>query len=194
VLGAYLGLLLVFSFKSEEKVLARGTEKYFCEIDCHLAYSVVDLKQAKTIGNPPDSATAAGTFYIVTVKTRFDENTISAHRGNGPLSPNPRVLTVFDEQGRRYNLSAEGQRALEMAGGGGSPITSPLRPGESYTTALVFDLPATVQNPTLLINEEWLPTRFIVGHENSFWHGQTRFGLDARAASPGGAVSAFKPR
>jgi hypothetical protein len=103
-------------------------------------------------------------------------------------------LTLFDEQGRALNLAVEGQKALELAGGGGTPITTPLRPGESYTTALVFDVPPEVRSTTLLINEEWLPTRFIVGHENSFWHGQTRFGLDARAASPGGAVSAFKPR
>lgn len=187
VLALYLGLMFVFSLRSEEKALARGEEKYFCEIDCHLAYSVVDLKQAKTIGNPPNQAKAAGSFYIVTVKTRFDEKTISARRGYGPLYPNPRVLTVFDEQGRKYNLSTEGQQALELSGGGGTPITTPLRPGETYTTALVFDVPAEVRSPTLLINEEWLPTRFIVGHENSFWHGQTRFRLDAGTTEALGA-------
>jgi hypothetical protein len=180
VLGVYLGLMLVFSLGSNEKRLARGEEKYFCEIDCHLAYSVVDVSRTKTIGNPPRPATAGGTFYIVTVRTRFDESTIGARRGNSPLLPNPRVLTVFDEQGRRYNPSAEGQQMLELSGGAGTPITTPLRPGESYTTALVFDLPAEVKNPTLLINEEMLPTRFIVGHENSFWHGQTKFRLDVR--------------
>jgi hypothetical protein len=178
VLGVYLGLMLVFSLRSDERVLARGEEKYFCEIDCHLAYSVVDVSRTKTIGNPPAQATAGGTFYIVTVKTRFDENTISARRGNSPLWPNPRVLTIFDDEGRRYNLSAEGQQVLELSGGSGTPLATPLRPGESYTTALVFDLPAEVKNPTLLINEELLPTRYIVGHENSFWHGQTRFRLD----------------
>lgn len=183
VLGVYFGLMLAFSLKSQEKVLARGEEKHFCEIDCHLAYSVTDLRQAKTIGNPPNQATAGGTFYIVTVRTRFDENTIGAHRGDGLLYPNPRELTVFDEQGRKYNQSAEGQRALELAGGGGTPLLTPLRPGETYTTALVFDVPAEVKNPTLLINEEMLPTRFIVGHENSFWHGRTKFSLDAQAVA-----------
>jgi hypothetical protein len=183
VLGVYLGLMLAFSLASREKVLARGEEKYFCEIDCHLAYSVVDVSRTKTIGNPPGQATAVGAFYIVTIRTRFDETTISSSRGNGPLTPNPRVLTIFDEQGRAYNPSAEGQRALELSGGSGTPITTPLRPGETYTTALVFDLPAGVENPTLLVNEEWLPTRFIVGHENSFWHGQTKFRLDAQGGN-----------
>jgi hypothetical protein len=153
---------------------------------------VVDLKQAKTIGNPPEQATAAGMFYIINVKTRFDENTIGSNRGDALLTPNPRALTVFDERGQKYNPSTEGQRALELSGGGGTPITTPLRPGEMYTTALVFDLPPTVSSPLLLINEEWLPTRFIVGHENSFWHGQTRFRLNAQAADSS-AARAFNP-
>lgn len=33
----YVSLLLIFSWASSEKVLARGQEKHFCEIDCHLA-------------------------------------------------------------------------------------------------------------------------------------------------------------
>ena len=36
----YFGLLLGFSLGSREVILAPGQEKYFCEIDCHLAYSV----------------------------------------------------------------------------------------------------------------------------------------------------------
>ena len=37
VLVVYLAVLLIFSFASSEQVLARGEEKHFCEIDCHLA-------------------------------------------------------------------------------------------------------------------------------------------------------------
>ena len=37
---------LAFSAGSHETDLARGQEKYFCEIDCHLAYSVVDVNDA----------------------------------------------------------------------------------------------------------------------------------------------------
>src|SRR5205085_12696077 len=36
----YVGLLYGFAWKSKDKTLARGVEKYFCELDCHLAYSV----------------------------------------------------------------------------------------------------------------------------------------------------------
>jgi len=177
VVAVYFGLVIVFSLASGERVLARGEEKYFCEIDCHLAYSVADVRRAKTVGEGLHAAMASGEFYVVTVKTRFDETTISARRGNGQLYPNPRRLTVYDEQGRAYPVSEEGERALVAAGGAGTPLDAPLRPGESYTTELVFDLPADARSPVLLVNESDLPTRFIIGHENSLLHGKTEFRL-----------------
>ena len=177
VVVVYFGLVLVFSMASGERILARGEEKYFCELDCHLAYSVADVRRAKTVGEGPHAATARGEFYVVTLKTRFDETTISARRGNGQLYPNPRRVTVYDEEGRAYTVSEEGERALAAAGGAGTPLDTPLRPGESYTTELVFDLPEDARSPVLLINESDLPTRFIIGHENSFLHKKTEFSL-----------------
>ena len=177
IAGAYLAATLIFSLVSHEKVLARGEEKHFCEIDCHLAYSVANTSQAKTLGNPPNQATAQGTYTVVTIKTRFDETTIAPWRGNGLLYPNSRVLTLVDERGNKYSPSTAGQRALDASQSGGKPLTTPLRPAESYTTEVVFDLPAEVKSPTLLINEGDWPTRLVIGHENSPLHGQTRFQL-----------------
>ena len=177
VVGLYLGLILIFSLASSEKVLARGLEKHFCEIDCHLAYSTTDSKRTKTIGNAPNQAQANGLFTVVTIKTRFDETTISSTRGDGQLYPNNRKLTVVDEQGRKFSPSPEGSNALELSGAAGTPIPTPLRPGDSYTTTVAFDLPADVKNLTLLINEgEWV-THLVIGHENSLLHKKTRFQL-----------------
>lgn len=179
----YTGGLLAFSAASAERVLAGGEEKYFCEIDCHLAYSVVGVRRAKTLGSAPGEATAAGEFYVVNVRTRFDENTVSPRRDDRPLTPRPRAVTVFDSEGRTYAPSPEGLRALELSGEAGPPLSTPLRPGESYTTALVFDLPPGVREPVLLVNESSLPTRFIIGHENSLLHGRTKFRVEPRAES-----------
>jgi hypothetical protein len=176
VVGAYLGALLVLSVVSSEKVLARGEEKHFCEIDCHLAYSIVNTRQSQTLGNAPNQSTARGIYMVITIKTRFDETTIASRRGNGQLYPNSRVLTLFDEHGNKYSPSTEGQRALD-ASNSGSPLTTPLRPGESYTTAIAFDLPADVKTATLLINEGEWNTYFLIGHENSPLHKKTRFQL-----------------
>ena len=175
IAGLYLGVMLIFSFVSSEKVLARGQEKHFCEIDCHLAYSVTDVRETKILGDAPHQVTAAGTFRVVTIKTRFDETTISSTRGNGQLYPNSRVLAVIDEAGKKYFPSTPGQIAFESSQGGGTPLTTPLQPSEIYATTFVFDLPADIQNPTLLIREDEDVTRFIIGHENSPLHKKTRF-------------------
>lgn len=173
----YLGVMLLFSLRSHEQALALGQEKHFCELDCHLAYSVVAVTDSKTVGAAPQQANAAGTFRVVTIKTRFDEDTIAPSRGNGLLYPNSRVLTLVDDQGRRYSPAPEAQRVLEQSNTAGASLSTALRPGESYTTTVAFDLPADARNLTLLINEgEWL-THFVIGHENSPLHKQTKFQL-----------------
>lgn len=64
---------------------------------------------------------------------------------------------------------------LARVGITGTPISTPLRPAETYTTTFVFDLPSNVNHPTLLINEaDWI-THLIIGHENSFAHKKTSF-------------------
>jgi hypothetical protein len=175
IVTIYLVLLVTFSAASSEKVLARGQEKHFCEIDCHLAYSVTDVRETKTLGDAPDQVTAAGMFRVVTIKTRFDENTIGQNRGNALLYPNSRVVTVSDENGNQYSPSAEAQAVLEKSHAAGTAMTIPLRPSETYSTTVVFDLPAGVTNPTLLIREGELVTHLVIGHENSPLHKKTRF-------------------
>lgn len=171
VAGAYLAAVLIFSLASREKVLARGQEKHFCELDCHLAYSVVDVRQSKTLGDPPSQRTTEGAFTLVSIKTRFDEATISARRGDGLLYPNGRVLTLFDDRGNQYGPVSIVNSAVSK------PLATPLRPGESYTTEVAFDLPADAKPSTLQINEgEWV-THLVIGHENSPLHRQTRFQL-----------------
>jgi hypothetical protein len=177
-MGLYLALLVAFSSFSGEKVLALGEEKHFCEIDCHVANSVTSVRNLKTLGHAPDEVSAVGIFYVVTIRTRFDETTISSTRGNGLLTPNSRALTVLDEEGNSYDVSTEGQRALAASEGSGTALDTPLRPGESYTTRVVFDLPVDVRKPELLMREDGLVTHFIIGHENSFWHKKTKFRLE----------------
>jgi hypothetical protein len=163
ITAAYLMAILVFSFASHYKLLARGEEKHFCELDCHLAYSIVSVIQsAPTIS---ESNQSNGT--VITIKTRFDETTITPRRGNGLLYPNSRVLTLIDDRGTRYTPTAET----------GTPLTTALRPGESYTTDMIFNLPDQVRPARLLINEgEWI-THFVIGHENSPLHKKAEFQL-----------------
>jgi len=161
----YFSALLIFSLVSHDHLLARGEEKHFCELDCHLAYSIADVAQAQTIGEGASQARAQGQFTIITIKTRFDETTVGPGRGNGLLFPNGRAFTLVDDRGHRYVLAAQA----------GTPLTTPLRPGETYTTELGFDLPADVKPAVLLLNESAWETHLLIGHENSLVHGQTKF-------------------
>jgi hypothetical protein len=174
LLGGYATVLLGASVASRELALPPGEEKYFCEIDCHLAYSVATVEKTKTLDSPAGQQTAGGTFYIVAVRTRFDEHTISPHRGDGPLTPSPRVVTVEDSAGHSYSISQEGQQALQNSlGSQWTPLTQPLRPGDWYATQLVFDLPSNTRGLKLLIaspaEPEWLG-RVIIGDESSIFH------------------------
>lgn len=175
VLALYVVALLVFSFASSEQVLARGEEKHFCELDCHLAYSVTAVRDSAVLREGASSVIPTGMFRVVTIKTRFDETTIGPNRGNSLLYPNSRIITVSDENGHEYPPSAAAQAVLEKFQAAGTPMTIPLRPGEAYSTTLVFDLPVDIRNPTLLIREGESITHLVIGDENSPLHKKTRF-------------------
>ena len=110
ILLGYATLLFGASLTSQERVLAPGAKKYFCEIDCHLAYSVEGVSKRKSLGAPPHETRAEGTFYLVSVKTWFDEST---------FGPSPAA-----------------QRAIETMGWESTPLSRPLIPGGSYVTPL----------------------------------------------------------
>lgn len=165
VVAAYLGAMLIFSALGRDKLLAHGQEKHFCELDCHLAYSLAGATRQQTIGEGANLRRAQGQFTVLTIKTRFDETTIGPGRGNGLLYPNGRTLVLIDERGDQYLPVAQM----------GTPVTTPLRPSESYTTDVAFDLPADAKPSVLILNENAWETHLLIGHENSLLHGQTKF-------------------
>jgi hypothetical protein len=159
----YAALLFTFSLASRPHILTRAQEKYFCEIDCHLAYSLLDVKTEPAAGL---------THYLVTIRTRFDETTTSPTRPkDAPLTPSPRtVLLIDDSSGRQYRPVATQ----------GTPLETPLKPSDSYTTQLAFEVPPTAnaKNLRLLITATpaW-PDRVVIGDENSLLHHKTYFAL-----------------
>ncbi len=165
VAASYFGAMLIFSALSRDRLLARGQEKHFCELDCHLAYSLINVAQQKIIGEGSNQISAQGQFTVLTIKTRFDETTTGRGRGNEVLYPNSRMFVLVDERGKRYGPVAQT----------GTPVTTPLRPAESYTTNVIFDLPQDAKPALLILNESAWETRLLIGHENSLLHGQTKF-------------------
>lgn len=156
----YFALLLGFSATSHETLIPRGQEKYFCEIDCHLAYSVLDV-------NTQDQGALSD--YIVTLRTRFDETTTSPNRPkDAPLMPSPREVELIDDCGRQYP-------AVSTMG---ASLMTPLTPSSAYTTKLEFKVPKNARGLRLLIGTTagW-PDHFVIGDENSLGHKKTYFAL-----------------
>ena len=155
--GLYLVLFLVSSISSRSRVLAVGEEKHICEVDCHLAYSVAATKSEALPGGMVRQT--------VTVKVRFDEQTISSRRPkDATLTPNSRYVALVDDAGHRYPGSTDG-------------LKRKLIPGESYTTDIVFNVPADAKGLRLVLRNNDPETTFIIGHENSLLHRKTTFAL-----------------
>jgi hypothetical protein len=154
-------LLLAASLLSRERTLVPGERKYFCEIDCHLAYSV-------------DSVSDGGESLSVAIRTWFDPSTIAPFRGNGPLSPNPRAVYLVDDAGLRYPPASPI-----------SPLARPLRPGESYVSTISFAVPPGAGPLRLYVGDAPGLDDLVVGHENSPFHARTYFALPAERAASG---------
>lgn len=174
VLVGYGILLVGFSLFSHDRTLARGEEKHFCELDCHVAYSIQDIQHAKSIGN----TSAQGEFVIATVRSRFDEQTIAPRRPHdAPLIPGPVAIAAVSPDGRRFQPSAAGQVAWQELHGHSHSRMDCLRPAESYTTTVVFDLPLGLGSPRLLLTALHKPSVVLIGDEDSPWHRKTYLGL-----------------
>ncbi len=156
----YFGLLLGFSAASRSRTLEIGQEKYFCEIDCHLAYSVL------AVNTHPHGAAME---YVVTLQTRFDERTISSNRPkDAALMPSHREVRIVDRQGHEYAPVATD----------GTPLMEAIRPAESFTTGFRFQVPKDATGLRLLVRTipAW-PDHVVIGDENSWLHKKTYFAL-----------------
>jgi hypothetical protein len=193
IVACYLILLCGVSLGSNEKVLPVGGWKYFCEIDCHIGYSVSGVETTGIIGPEMHQTSAHGQFVIVHLKVWFDEHTISPTRGDAPLTPNARRVVLVAESGQTYAESPEGEAELSQLRGEQVSLRRPLRPGESFLRDLVFDVSKNNHGLRLLITEDDPETRFIIGHENSLLHKKIYLELDS-APNITLAISPLVPR
>jgi hypothetical protein len=180
--AAYTALLVSTSLTSRDRVLDTGEVKRFCGfyLDCHMGAAVVDVRRTPTLGVPPNEVRAAGQFYVVTLKVTSD-----AKRATLRLA-DP-TATVVDGAGRSYARSPLGERALANAVGPAIPLNYPVSASSQFTTPIVFDLPADVADPKLLISDTPGLARAIegllIGDEDSFLHKRTYHALTAANAA-----------
>jgi hypothetical protein len=115
---------------------------------------------------------ANGSFYLVTIDVLSQAKRIRQRALDASAY-------ILDGQGNRYDPSLEGMQALEAAGQAGLPLNSWLEAGASFTSTIVFDLPAGINQPGLVFTHGTFPGLIIIGDEASWLHKPTivRLGL-----------------
>jgi hypothetical protein len=181
VAALYLGILLGFSLFSREVDLPIGAKKYFCEIDCHISYSVLRVWMPKSVGGETEQVTSKGQFVVVELRTWFDPSTISPRRGDGPLTPNDRVAVLRDAQGRVFELSPRANKVIAAQELHSTPFATALRPGESYISYLVFEVPSDTREPKLWVRSSGEVDALLWGDERSPMHQKVLFLLSPAA-------------
>jgi hypothetical protein len=174
--GGYAALLLGTGILSSNTTLPKGDWKYFCEADCHIAYSVSSVRTASVLGTESSPNQASGEYVVVKLKSWFDEKSISKFRGDAPLTPDPRHVFLISPGGRRFIPVQLKPGALV---GDSAPLSQPLRPGESYLTSFAFDVPKDVRDLRLLIEDDDPLSKVLIDHENSPFHGKIYLALSS---------------
>lgn len=176
--ATYVVVLGIASLASREVVLPAGSEKYFCELDCHLAYRVA-------AADPVAEGLATGTLWRVVVETRFDETTISSRRPrDARLTPNPRRIVLRTGTGAMVPPLTPAEVSSSGIEDTGTPIDRPLAPGESYRTSFWFRLPSEGRAESVLLEDDMAVSRLLIGHERSPFHAKVLLALPAPLAGP----------
>ena len=180
---AYVSVLLGLSLLSRDVELPQGAWKYFCEIDCHIANSVVRVQVLPPLQEELQPESAKPRIVVVQLKTWFDPTTVGAHRGNGPLLPGERKVRLIDSKGQRYAEPPMAQIILAHQGLPSTPLRTPLRPGESYDSYVVFEIPPEAHDLRLLLTSAEDLDSAIWGHEISPFHRKAYFAIHGASST-----------
>jgi hypothetical protein len=150
-------LRLSFSVASGETALAYGREKYFCEIDCHLAYS--DL----------EAHTRPDVCFVITVRNRFDETATSRTRPKMPRWLRPRVKRASSTAPDARTLPSPAP-ALRCALRAGPPAPTP------HNSNSISRKNATGLRLLITTLPQW-PDKLVIGDENSWLRQKTYLAL-----------------
>lgn len=181
-LAAYATVLIVTSLASRERTLALGEAKRFCGfyLDCHMAVAVERVDTASSIGD----IRAGGTFYVVTLRVSSDARRVA-------LRLEQPTVVIVDAEGFRHERSLDAEQKLvseQLAA-----LEQPVEAGDSFTRAVVIDVPHGVRDPRLLVTMGGALDRVVelalIGDEDALLHAPT-----LHALAPGSGVSSASAR
>jgi hypothetical protein len=133
--GAYMLVLVGFSLAEPQKQIPIGAAQCFDD----WCVTVEGASRQSAIG----ATRAHGAFCVATLRV--------SNRGRGQRQRETDVrVYLTDDQGRRFDVSPDGQRALEQNGLAGMPITSFAAAGGSFESRLAFDVPPDARRLSLV--------------------------------------------
>ncbi len=154
----YAILLAGVSLLSPQQVLAMHQLRCFDD----WCASVEQVTKQPAIG----LVQANGVFYLVTIQVTSRAKRVSQRALDA-------AAYLLDGSGKRYNLSPQGQQALEAAGLSGQPLSSLVAAGGSFLYTGAFDLPDSASRVSLVFTHGAFPGNMIIGDDQSFLHKPT---------------------
>jgi hypothetical protein len=151
----YAAVLVGVSLASKEEEIGLGQEKCFDD----WCVTVRGWKKSVIGNSSPD----AKQYLMVTIQV-----TNEARRAD--FRPDHPRVVLIDDEGGVHRVSIEGTEAYAQANGEQPEIAKHVIAGESFTTTVVFDIPAGSAHAKLFIAEGGWPTQWIISDENSYFH------------------------
>jgi hypothetical protein len=165
--AAYLGIVFAVAALTPQRVVEMNQDRCFDE----MCFAVVRVETATQLGPGSRPVRAAGTFYVVTVQV--------SSRSRGRTQREQGLRAMLWDSGRYFSVSAQGQHAWEASHGKTANLTAQLSPGETLLSVQVFDVPADVSTPGLVLTHGFTPGYFVIG-ECPLFHKPTIVRLAAR--------------
>ncbi|MFZ1683265.1 MAG: hypothetical protein WAU88_03950 [Candidatus Zixiibacteriota bacterium] len=163
VYALYAVALVTVSLFSQAKDLKYGEEQCFDDWCATVTQFKID---------PISSDSATARQYVV-VYLRV------TNKGKRmEMAPDSPRVQLIDSLGNAYGISEAGQAAYVKRFGKQEPLDKRIGAGESFNTALVFDLPSIRNGLKVSVTEGGWPSRLVIGDENSFFHAHRTTPLD----------------
>ncbi len=118
--------------------------------DGDLAFTATSVTTANSLGNTYTSSKAQGIFYVVTLKIE--------NKGKETKTIDSSMITLTDDQGRKFDRSIEGQTAKGLSQGKVDLFLQQVQPGLSVTGDIVFDIPKDATGLKLVVKSSLFGT------------------------------------
>ena len=132
-----LAIAGLYTFSTPQHFVALGTPIQQDDF----VYVVTGVGRSPEIANKVATAQAHGMFYIVTIRVDNDAKRVD-------FKWDERIPHIVDAQGDRYDKSPDGQAALDAAIKPRYTIPA----GQSSSFQAVFDVPANIVKPALVLD------------------------------------------